>query len=119
MSYQNRRYRVVDGKLEKVWNGTNEPGWFKTKAEAWAAVAAPVGSTDEFPAAAPEAPTPVPVEAPQGTGYETWKANQLKSEIKARTGKGPRVGTESSKAAMIERLRALDSEATPEEPVAA
>lgn len=55
MSYQNRRYRVVDGKLEKVWNGTNEPGWFKTKVEARAAVTPPQepaeteepGKTDE------------------------------------------------------------------------
>lgn len=36
MSYQNRRYRVVDGKLQKRWDAPGE-GWFVTKVEAWAA----------------------------------------------------------------------------------
>ncbi len=36
MSYQNRRYRVVDGKLAKRWDSPSD-GWFVTKAEAWAA----------------------------------------------------------------------------------
>ena len=34
--YAKRVYRVVDGKLQKKWDG--DPEWFKTKAEAWAAV---------------------------------------------------------------------------------
>ena len=33
--YQNRRYRVTDGKLEKRWDAPGD-GWFVTKAEAWA-----------------------------------------------------------------------------------
>ena len=41
MGYQNRRYRVVDGKLAKRWDGADEPGWFVTKVEAWAAVNVP------------------------------------------------------------------------------
>jgi hypothetical protein len=41
MSYQERRYRVVAGRLEKVWDGRNESGWYKTKDEALAAVNAP------------------------------------------------------------------------------
>lgn len=98
MGYQSRRYRVAHGKLEKRWDGTDDPEWFKTKIEAWAAVA--------------EAPPPKAVEVPPPVrDYENWKAPQLRAEIKARTGKGPRVGTESSKVAMAERLRGLDAEA--------
>ncbi len=38
MSYENRRYRMgPDGRLEKRWDATDEPGWFKTKVEAWGA----------------------------------------------------------------------------------
>jgi len=33
-SYHNRRYKVVDGKLEKRWDSPTD-GWFVTKAEAW------------------------------------------------------------------------------------
>ncbi len=35
-SYHNRRYKVVDGKLSKRWDGPTD-GWYVTKAEAWAA----------------------------------------------------------------------------------
>ncbi len=45
MSYQNRRYRVVDGKLQKRWDAPGE-GWFMTKAEAWAAVKPPAPPTE-------------------------------------------------------------------------
>ncbi len=34
MSYQNRRYRVVDGRLKKRWDSPTE-GWYMTKIEAW------------------------------------------------------------------------------------
>lgn len=33
---EKRRYRVVEGRLQKKWTG-DEDGWFVTKAEAWAA----------------------------------------------------------------------------------
>jgi hypothetical protein len=104
MSYVRRRYRVVDGKLKKVWNGTNEPGWFKVKADAWAAAAVPQEPH-------PTAPTEKVAEGTPAADYETWKAPQLRAEIKVRTGKGPKVGTESSKVAMIEKLRGLDAAA--------
>ena len=106
MGYQNRRYRVVDGKIEKRWDGTKEPGWFMTKAEAWAAVAAPVARQE---AVEQPGPPPPPSPEPEPAGYETWKGPMLRSEIKARTGKGPKVGAESTKVAMIERLRELDA----------
>ena len=108
MGYQNRRYRVVDGKLAKRWDGADEPGWFVTKAEAWAAVNVPpapptVEEVKEVEdAKASEAET---------ADYETWKGPELRAEIKARTGKGLKVGKESSKVAMILRLRGLDAEA--------
>ncbi len=31
---EKRRYKLIDGRLRKRWDATNEPGWFKTKAEA-------------------------------------------------------------------------------------
>jgi len=34
MSYSKRRYQVVNGRLQKNWNG-DQDGWFATKAEAW------------------------------------------------------------------------------------
>lgn len=139
MGYPNRRYRVVDGKLEKVWNGTNDPGWFMTKAEAWAAEEARLNKAEAakliipFGDWVPDLPPPTPetelvsfgaainepaetliktVEAGinAGGGYETWKGPALRSEIKARTGKGPKVGADSSKVAMIERLRDIDAQ---------
>ena len=99
MGYPNRRYRVVDGKLEKVWTGTNDPGWFVNKADAWAAVAAPVAVQE--PAGQPEGNA-------DDSGYEAWKGPALRKEIKARTGKGLKPGAESTKAAMVARLRDLD-----------
>jgi hypothetical protein len=36
--YHKRRYRVVDGRFEKRWDNVDEPGWFKTKAEALEAI---------------------------------------------------------------------------------
>ncbi len=36
MSYPNRRYRVVDGKLAKRWDAPGD-GWYVTKVEAWEA----------------------------------------------------------------------------------
>ena len=58
MGYPNRRYRVKDGKLEKRWDGTDDPEWFMTKAEARAAVpgSAPVPVSVPEPAAPPEPP---------------------------------------------------------------
>ena len=108
MGYQNRRYRVVDGKLAKRWDGADEPGWFLTKAEAWAAVNVPpapptVEEVKEVEdAKASEAET---------ADYETWKGPELRAEIKDRTGKGPKVGKESAKDAMVARLHGLDAEA--------
>ena len=106
MGYQNRRYRVVDGKLAKRWDGADEPGWFVTKAEAWDAVSVPLDAEVAEPA--PHAPPTTVGLAPD---YETWKGPELRAEIKARTGKGPKVGKESSKDAMISRLHGLDAEA--------
>ncbi len=40
MGYQNRRYSVIDGKLQKRWDATPDPRWFVTKEEAWEADAA-------------------------------------------------------------------------------
>ncbi len=37
MGYPNRRYCVVDGKIAKRWDGTSDPEWHMTKAEAWEA----------------------------------------------------------------------------------
>ena len=165
MGYPNRRYRVVDGKLEKVWTGTNDPGWFVNKADAWGAAAqseinkrmsdrvppppspeaAPVsfaaainepaetliktveagidGGDDavkpapelvEQPEPSPPPPPPPPPPMPDATAsdddYETWKGPALRAEIKARTGKGPKVGAESTKVAMVERLRDIDAQ---------
>ncbi len=31
---EKRRYKLIDGRLRKRWDATNEPGWLKTKAEA-------------------------------------------------------------------------------------
>lgn len=125
MGYPNRRYRVVDGKLEKVWNGTNDPGWFVAKADAWAAeearlikAAAKPTPFGEWKPGLPPPPPPATAQT-ETADYETWKGPKLRSEIKARTGKGPKVGAESTKVAMIERLRALDyepMEPEPEEP---
>ena len=112
MGYQNRRYRVVDGKLAKRWDGADEPGWFVTKAEAWAAVNVPPVPPTEAKAAKDKAPPPPPpIPETETVDYETWKGPELRAEIKARTGKGPKVGKESSKVAMISRLRGLDAEA--------
>lgn len=36
MSYEKRRYRVVNGKLEKAFNSSDADGWVRSKAEAWA-----------------------------------------------------------------------------------
>ncbi len=94
MGYQNRRYRVVDGKLEKRWDAPGE-GWFVTKADAWAAVAA---AKDEAP--------------PEGVGltppYDQYRFKQLRAEIKRRTGKGPKRGTNT--AGLIEALDVLDED---------
>ena len=64
MGYQNRRYRVVDGKLEKRWDAPVE-GWFMTKAEAWAAVKPPesVEAVETHQEAAPP-PERVPLRSP-------------------------------------------------------
>ena len=115
MGYQNRRYRVVDGKLAKRWDGADEPGWFVTKADAWDAVRPAVDKATDAPPAPPTVeatvPPPTPTPEPKTADYETWKGPGLRAEIKARTGKGPKVGKESSKDAMISRLRSLDAEA--------
>ena len=111
MGYPNRRYSVVDGKLAKRWDGTNDPGWFMTKVEARAAEearlkkAANVPFGGWTPGLPPAASTPAPESEP--VEYEDWTVKNLRSEIKARTGKGPKVGAESTKVAMIERLRRL------------
>lgn len=34
MAYDRRRYRVVNGVLEKSWQGEDSDGWVRTKAEA-------------------------------------------------------------------------------------
>ena len=109
MGYPNRRYRVIDGKLAKRWDGLNDPEWFVKKADAWAAEEARVKAVKPEPVVIPEDEPPV-------DDYETWKGPQLRKEIKARTGKGPKVGAESSKVAMIERLRGLDYEPMEPEP---
>ncbi len=121
MGYPNRRYRVKDGKLEKRWDGTDDPEWFVQKADAWAAVpgSAPVPVSVPEPAAPPEAPeaeppatdAPEAPEAPAATDYENWKMPQLREELKARTGKGPRPGT--MKKTVVDKLRELDAGPTP------
>ena len=35
---ERRRYRYADGRLQKEFNGRNDDGWVKTKAEAYAVV---------------------------------------------------------------------------------
>ena len=47
------------------------------------------------------------VDTDTDSDYETWKAPRLRKALKARTGKGPIPGT--TKVAMIETLRALDT----------
>ena len=77
MGYQNRRYRVVNNKLEKVWNGTTEPGWFLTKAEAWAHAGDVAKTKDEAIATLAAAEKLVKAE----------KAKRAKKAKKKRTGK--------------------------------
>ena len=43
MQVANRRYRVIDGRLEKAWHGSNEDGWRASKQAAWEAVHAAPG----------------------------------------------------------------------------
>ena len=64
MGYQNRRYRVVDGKLAKRWDGADEPGWFVTKAEAWAAVRPAADKATDAPPAPPTVEATVPPAPP-------------------------------------------------------
>ncbi len=129
MSYQNRRYRVENGRLIQDWSGKSDPDWFVKKADAWAAVggpprpvsvppesAAPEGGPEAPPApeGGPEAPASVP--GPDDA-YESWKWARLRNEVKARTGKGPAPGT--TKAMVIAKLRELDAaykEATADAP---
>jgi len=87
------RYRCnADGKLEKQFNGLDEDGWVKTKAEARAAAGAVEISGNDA-----------------GTDYATWKFPALRAEHKIRTGKGFKVGT--TKPAAVELLRQLDAQA--------
>ena len=51
--YHKRRYKVVDGRLQKRWDATDDNGWHKTKAEALEA--AKVVSTGVY-AVPPEVP---------------------------------------------------------------
>ena len=37
IGYQNRRYKVVMGKLEKSWKNPPPAGWYVKKSDAWAA----------------------------------------------------------------------------------
>jgi hypothetical protein len=50
MSYDNRRYRVVGGFLEKAFHGLDRDGWVRSKTDAWAAFNTPAAPE---PAAAP------------------------------------------------------------------
>jgi hypothetical protein len=57
MGYQNRRYRVnKDGKFEKRWDGTDEPGWYMTKEAAMDAFTAPLEAAEK--PRKPRAPKP-------------------------------------------------------------
>ena len=67
MGYQNRRYRVVDGKLAKRWDGADEPGWFVTKAEALAATPKTVKAVLTVGETQPEDDAP-PVKRRRGRG---------------------------------------------------
>jgi hypothetical protein len=55
MSYERRRYRMVNGKMEKAFHGLDTDGWARTKAEAWAnagmPISEPVGDPDDSAAA--------------------------------------------------------------------
>lgn len=70
MGYPNRRYRVKDNKLEKRWDGTSEPDWFLTKADAWATVKPAPAQAPAPPGPAPAQPdeTPPPAAAPARRG---------------------------------------------------
>ena len=80
MGYQNRRYRVVGGKLAKRWDGADEPGWFVTKAEAWAAVRPAADKATDAP------PAPPTVEAVLTVG-ETQPEDDT-PPVKRRRGRG-------------------------------
>ncbi len=113
MSYANRRYQVVEGRLRRRYDRRDDPDWFLTKPEALEAeevkqkrrAAAAIKRAEWTPLPPSETET---VNEPAGDDYENWSGPQLRSEIKARTGKGPKPGVELTKAAMIARLRALD-----------
>ena len=83
MSYQNRRYRVVAGKVEKRWDGTDEPGWFKTKVEAWAAVAPPPVSEPETSLPEPEPEESQPATAESEADPQAPEAVEKPAEILA------------------------------------
>ena len=104
------QYCFVDGKMQKRMGVTNDPDWFKSKAEARAAAgSAPKPAVvPEVPAsaAAPEGGPEAPPAAPAGVDYESWKWPLLRDELKTRTGKGPQPGMK--KIMLIERLRQLD-----------
>lgn len=58
MSYDKRRYKVINGKLEKRWADEHEDGWFKAKADAWADFEASLSPQSEKVSA--PAPDPAP-----------------------------------------------------------
>ncbi len=68
MNYANRRYRVVNGKLEKHWKGGDENGWFVKKIDA---LEASIAATPRLPPAEDPAPAALKVVEPDSPPRDT------------------------------------------------
>ena len=121
--------RGEDGEIEKdIFDGEIPDGWvdspakvdkardvvpvpFSTKSTTVPRTAAGMWTFDDEATEIPVSPSATPesevADETPAKPYEDHKFNVLKTELKRRTGKGPKAGT--SKAAVIGRLKDLDT----------